>query len=177
MKMTKLTAAVMKTTVPSRSRNRPQKVVLEETSSTTHNHLRQHHRRNPQTRRRRGPLQPLYNCRRSTWSDFSLIRIVDSRFSRARCREAQERRPLRFRSRCGWLTQRHRHVTSCLNSFWWKSCRKPTNAASKSNSRETIAKFSQIASLISISRKFEFSAQFHFTLQMKTNAYLKLLGC
>ena len=119
MMMKKLTTAKKKMTVPSRSRKhlrrrRIQKVRLRnETETSSISHLRQHSllriRRISSGRR----PQPLCSCHRSTWSDFSSIRIADSRFSRALCREAQVIQPQPFKSKCGWLTLRHRHVMSC----------------------------------------------------------------
>ena len=120
MMMKKLTTAKKKMTVLSRSRKhlrrrRRQKTVLhrKETETSSISRLR---RRSLLRIRRilsgRRP-QPLCSCLRSTWRDFSLIRIADSRFSRALCQEAQVIQLLPFKSKCGWLTLRHRHVTSC----------------------------------------------------------------
>ena len=118
MMMKKLTTAKKKMTVRSRSRKhlrRRQKTVLRrrETETSSISHLR---RRSLLRIRRISSGRPLRlhcSCLRSTWSDFSLIRIADSRFSRALCQEAQVIQLLPFKSKCGWLTLRHRHVTSC----------------------------------------------------------------
>ena len=117
MMMKKLTTAKKKMTVLSRSRKhlrRRQKVRLRnETETSSISHLRQHSLlRIRRISRGRRP-QPLCSCLRSTWRDFSLIRIADSRFSRALCQEALAIQPLPFKSRFVWLTLRHRHVTIC----------------------------------------------------------------
>ena len=116
--------------------------------------------------------QPPCSYLRSTWSGFSLTRIADSLFSQEVARPGTTTLP-RFRGRCAWLTLRHKLVTSYSNSSSWTNSKKPMSVANKSKISVTIAKFSQTASLISTSRRFDRQFRLHKNTECAKSFNLK----